>query len=61
VPQGRYIAESLDDYLHRHADMNRRITRGGTCRYFTTESRTKFRESASIFLNEEVEAEHITL
>lgn len=61
IPQGRYIAESLEDYLHRHTEMNQRITRGGTCQYFTTESRTKFRESAAIFLNEEVEVQRITL
>jgi len=61
VPQGRYIAESLADYLHRHTEMDARITRGGTCQYFTTESRTKFRESASIFLHEEVEVQRISL
>lgn len=61
VPQGRYIAESLADYLHRHTEMDARITRGGTCQYFTTESRTKFRESASIFLHEEVEVQRTSL
>ncbi|MBQ9642041.1 MAG: glutamate racemase [Bacteroidaceae bacterium] len=61
VPQGRYIAESLEDYLHRHTEMDQRITRGATCQYYTTESRTKFRESAAIFLHEDVEVERITL
>jgi len=61
IPQGKYIAESLDDYLKRHKDMNDRITKGGTCRYYTTESTTKFAECASIFLNEEVTAERVTL
>lgn len=61
VPQGKYIADSLADYLHRHTDMRQRITTGGTCQYFTTESRTKFRESASLFLHEEVQVERITL
>lgn len=61
VPQGKYIADSLFDYLQRHLDMAERITNGGTCRYFTTESRTKFRESASLFLHEEVVAHRVTL
>lgn len=61
VPQGRYIAESLETYLLRHQDMDNRITRGGTCRYFTTESADEFRESASLFLREQVDAERIVL
>lgn len=61
VPQGKYIAESLEDYLHRHHEMRSRITTGGTCQYFTTESRTKFRECAALFLKEDVHVERVTL
>jgi glutamate racemase len=61
VPQGQYIASSLEDYLRRHPEMDARLTRGGTCQYLTTESATKFRESASLFLHEEVEVQRITL
>ena len=61
IPQGQYIASSLEDYLRRHPEMDERLTRGGTCQYLTTESATKFRECASLFLHEEVNAQHITL
>jgi len=61
IPQGQYIASSLVDYLHRHPEMDERLTRGGTCQYLTTESATKFRESANLFLHEAVEVQHITL
>lgn len=61
IPQGQYIASSLEDYLRRHPEMDEQLTRGGTCQYLTTESASKFRESASLFLNEEVTVEHITL
>lgn len=61
VPQGKYIAESLQNYLQRHQEMEQSITKKGTCQYFTTESSEKFSESASIFLNESIEAVHITL
>ena len=61
IPQGQYIATSLEDYLRRHPDMDQRLSRGGTCQYLTTESATKFRESAALFLHEEVNVQHITL
>lgn len=62
VSQGEYVANSLQDYLTRHPEMNRRCTQGGTCRFLTTESRAKFEESASIFLRQEkMEVESIAL
>ena len=61
IPQGEYVASSLQDYLQRHTDMEQRITRGGTTRYFTSESPDKFKANAFIFLRESIEAEHIEL
>lgn len=62
VPQGKYVATSLQDYLARHPEMDSRCTKGGSCRFLTTESTTKFEESASIFLRqEEMEVKSITL
>lgn len=61
IPQGEYVASSLQDYLQRHTDMEQRITRGGTARYFTSENPDKFKANASIFLRESIEAEHIEL
>ena len=61
IPQGQYIAASLEDYLHRHPEMAERLTRGGTCQYYTTESSSKFRESASVFLHDDIVAQRITL
>ena len=62
VPQGEYVAHSLQDYLKRHPEMDIRCTKNGTCRFLTTESTAKFEESASIFLRmDEMEVESITL
>lgn len=61
IPQGQYIAASLEYYLYRHPEMNQRLTQGGTTQYFTSESPTKFHESATLFLHEEVTAQRITL
>jgi glutamate racemase len=61
VSQGEIVAGSLHDYLHRHPEMDERCTKKASIRYFTTESVEKFSSSASIFLNEEILAEHIDL
>jgi len=61
VSQGEYVAASLKDYLHRHPEMDEKCTKNGKCLYYTTESEDKFRESASIFLNERIMAQHISI
>lgn len=61
ISQGKYIAESLKDYLHRHPDMDTLCSKNGNTKYLTTESAAKFKESATIFLNKEVTAERINL
>ena len=59
VPQGRYVADSLADYLQRHPDMAQRITRQGQCRYLTTEDPFKFAQMGRLFLQSEITARHI--
>lgn len=59
--QGEYVAESLVDYLGRHPEMNRKLTRNGQCRFLTTESAAKFSEAASVFLNDPIEVEQISI
>jgi len=64
IAQGEYVAESLQDYLRRHPEMDNLCSQGGTCRFLTTESEQKFKESASIFLsqtNQELKVETIYL
>lgn len=61
VPQGEYVAHSLQDYLSRHPEMESRLTKEGTGHYLTTENPLKFQESAQIFLHEKVDVEHIAL
>ena len=65
VTQGEIVAQSLADYLHRHPEIVERISSplrgrsGGG--FLTTESADKFADSASLFLSEPIEAEHIEL
>ena len=61
ICQGEYVAVSLKDYLQRHPEMDDRCSKGGQCRFYTTESVEKFVNSANLFLREEIEVLHSTL
>ncbi len=65
IEQGQIVADSLADYLQRHPEIEERISspskRNSGVRFLTTESATKFAESASLFLSEAIEAQHIEL
>ena len=61
VSQGEYVASSLQQYLQRHPEMEQRCTRGGQVHYLTTENPEKFKESAQLFLHDDVNVENITL
>ncbi len=61
ISQGEYVAASLEDYLCRHPEMDCKLTKGGSCRFLTTEAETKFCDSAAIFLNQAVEVERVLI
>jgi glutamate racemase len=61
LSQGEYVAASLQDYLHRHTEMAEKCSKNATTRFYTTESEYKFKELATIFLKEKVEAKRILL
>ena len=61
IAQGEHVTNSLKNYLSRHPEIETMCRREGTCNFFTTESVEKFQESASVFLNEEINVKNITL
>ena len=70
ISQGEIVAHSLADYLHRHPDIAERALHNplstlqggvGGGLFLTTESATKFSESASLFLSTPITAQHIEL
>jgi glutamate racemase len=61
VAQGAIIAEKLDDYLTRHPEIDQKCSKTGKTRYLTTENEIVFSQNASLFLNQEIIAEHIKL
>lgn len=54
LSQGDIVADSLADYLHRHPEMERRITRGGSATFLTTDDTARFDATASTFLGHAV-------
>jgi glutamate racemase len=62
VPQGDIVASSLQDYLRRHPEMERRLSKSRVQQFFTTSDDTMdFDHHASIFFGEEVKSEYIPL
>ena len=61
IAQGTLVAESLADYLQRHAEYREQLSEEGSCVYLTTEDADRFTQSASIFLESSIEAQHIDL
>ncbi|MFR9165981.1 MAG: glutamate racemase [Dysgonomonas sp.] len=61
ISQGKYVAESLEDYLKRHTEIESVCTKNGNTIYCTTESEEKFGESASVFLGKPVSAKRVSL
>lgn len=61
VSQGEWVAKSLQYYLQRHPEIDARCTRGAHCTYYTTESEEKFAESASTFLQKNIEVHHLDI
>lgn len=54
ISQGSFVANSLKDYLNRHPEIDEKCVKTGNCLFLTTESVNKFKESASLFLSEEI-------
>ena len=72
VAQGEYVAKSLQLYFEHHPEIERRCTKGGRCKFLTTENPDRFREQATMFLksfnntqqkgmDDALEVENITL
>lgn len=61
VSQGKYVAQSLKDYLVRHKNLDLLCSKNKTRRYCTTDSSEKFEDMASLFLNKSIKAEKVNL
>lgn len=56
ISQGELVANSLEDYLQRHSNIEERCTKNQLTRFFTTEQPQEFTQKASLFTNQEIKA-----
>lgn len=61
LEQGNLVAESLKDYLRRHLEMERRLSKRGRAEFLTSESPEKFDALASLFTHGSVKSRRCTL
>ena len=61
ISQGEIVAESLKDYLHRHPEIETKISRQRKRVFYTTDSTEDFNNKATIFFGESVKAMHVDL
>ncbi len=61
ISQGDIVADSLVDYLHRHPEMDERITKKGSMQFFTTDSPDNFDEQATRFFGQTVSSKNVHL
>ncbi|NIG57316.1 glutamate racemase [Chitinophaga sp. Cy-1792] len=54
LAQGKIVARSLKDYLHRHPEMEQRLTKTGTRSFNTTDDPGIFDQMAEIFFGQKV-------
>lgn len=61
LEQGAIVAEKLVDYLERHPETDRKISKSATVEFQTTESAATFEEKATLFLEQPVVAKTVHL
>ena len=59
IAQGPIVADSLVDYLKRHPEMDRKITKTARMDFFTTEDADKFNHQAGRFFGVQVSATQV--
>jgi len=61
LEQGRIVAEKLVDYLKKHIEIEKRISKNGEIVFQTTESTEIFENKAALFMGQNLKAESIHL
>ena len=60
VVQGDIVADKTLDYLKRHVDMEKRLSKGGSVHYLTTDTAEFFKKGAFRFGMDDISAESLT-
>ncbi|MGE0019342.1 MAG: glutamate racemase [Draconibacterium sp.] len=61
VEQGEITAGKLVDYLQRHPEIDKRLTKNNQLEFQTTESAANFESKAALFMGYKVEAVHVKI
>jgi glutamate racemase len=61
VEQGKIVAESLADYLHRHPLMEMQCSKGGSREFYSTGDTGDFDAHAGEFFGEPIKSSHLQL
>jgi glutamate racemase len=61
ISQGSIVAESLQDYLDRHPEIESTCSKNARSTYLTTENTIEFDTNASYYIGEQIVSEHIKL
>jgi glutamate racemase len=61
LSQGEIVAESLKDYLHRHPEIETKISQQGKREFYTTDASEDFDNKATVFFGERVKSRHVDL
>jgi len=61
LSQGKIVADSLKDYLERHAEMETRLSKGEKRRFLTTGNAKDFSDKTKVFYGRKVKAKTVYL
>lgn len=61
LQQGQIVAESLEDYLKRHPEMESKLSCEGEISFLTTENSQLFDQTASLFMGEKITSQTVKL
>ncbi|MFN2456996.1 MAG: glutamate racemase [Chitinophagaceae bacterium] len=61
ISQAEIVAESLEDYLIRHPEIENCISKEGKKIFYTTDSSEDFNEKATTFFGERINAQHVDI
>jgi glutamate racemase len=61
ISQGAIVAESLQDYLARHAEIDSKCSKDGRLEFFTTDSTEDFDKHSETFFGRRISSVHVDL
>lgn len=61
LEQGKVVSAKLREYLSKHPEMDQKITKGGSVRYYTTENTNVFERNATTFIGHDIQCTKVIL